>query len=204
MDALHLFLIEHARAHSAAVAPGDGPLWLEDALLTGLTDDQLRLRSGDGGNSLAWLLWHMARIEDVAVNVVLAAEPQVLDHDGWRGRLNVDHCDVGSGMAEADVADFGAQVDIPALRGYRTAVGRRTRELVAVMHPAELAAPVTALDVARAAASGAFGERAEWLKAFWEGRPKAWYLSWTAAGHSYLHLGEALGIKGQVGLGHGR
>jgi hypothetical protein len=86
MDARDLFLIEHARVHSAAVAPAGGPLWLEDALLRGLSDDQLRWRT-DGGNSLAWLLWHMARIEDVAVNVVLAAGGQVLAEEDWRGRL---------------------------------------------------------------------------------------------------------------------
>jgi hypothetical protein len=204
MDALQLFLIEHARAHSDAVAPASGPLWLQDALLVGLTDDQLRLRPSEGDNSLAWLLWHITRIEDVAMNVVLMAQPQVFHQEQWQQRLRITFGDVGTGMAEDDVADLGARVDIPALRAYRTAVGRRTRELVAAIEPEELALPVTAVDVERAAASGAFGAGADWLRSFWEGRPKAWYLSWTAVGHSYLHLGEAMGIKGRLGLGRGR
>ncbi len=204
MDALQLLLIEHARTHSEAVAPASGPLWLEDAVCAGLADDQLRLRPSDGGNSLAWLLWHTARIEDVAVNVVLAAQPQVLDLDGWRTRLNLTNRDVGTGMADTDVANLGARVDIPTLRAYRAAVGRRTRAQVAAMQSDELALPVTARDVERAAAIGAFSQEAEWLRSFWEGRPKGWYLSWTAAGHNYLHLGEAMCIKGRAGLGRGR
>lgn len=44
--------------------------------LHGLPDDQLRLRP-QGWNSIAYLLWHMARCEDVAANVVVAQRPQV-------------------------------------------------------------------------------------------------------------------------------
>ena len=50
--------------------------------------EQLRRRPVKGSNSLAWLLWHMARIEDVAVNVVVANRRQVFD-EGWAERLKV-------------------------------------------------------------------------------------------------------------------
>jgi hypothetical protein len=202
MDALALFRLEHARAHSAAVAPEGGPLWLEDAVTAGLTEEQLRLRPG-GANSLAWLLWHTARIEDVAVNVVLAGRSQVLDDD-WASRLGISRPDVGNGMADTEVGDLSARVDLAALRGYRGAVGQRTRDVMADLGAEDLAAPVSAGDVARAAEAGAFGERGRWLRTFWEGRPRAWLLSWTGAGHSYLHFGEAMALRGQAGMGSGR
>jgi hypothetical protein len=203
MDALHLFLLEHARAHSAAVA-ADTPLALEDAVLDGLGDDQIRLRLPAGGNSLAWLLWHMARIEDVAVNLVLAGRPQVLDEAQWLPRLGVTRRDVGSGMQEPEVADFSARVDIGALRAYRAAVGRRTRAVVAGMEARDLTVPIAVADVHRAVAAGAFGEHAGWLASFWQGKPKGWYLSWTGTGHNYLHLGEAMALRGQAGFSLGR
>jgi hypothetical protein len=56
-----------------------------DRVFGGLTDDQMRLRPAKGLNSLAWLLWHMARTEDVVVNVVIGRESQVLD-DAWLER----------------------------------------------------------------------------------------------------------------------
>ena len=201
MDALQLFLIEHARAHSKSVAPDAGPVWLEDAVFTGLTDDQCRRPPPGGGNYLAWLLWHIARIEDLATNVVVAAGGQVLDEGGWHQRLNVDHLGVGTGMTTADAADLATQIDIPALRAYRAAVGRRTQGLVADLVPEQLALPITAIDVERAVAVGSLGAQAEWFKSFWVGRSKAWYLSWTAVGHSYLHLGEAMAVKGRLPIG---
>ena len=71
----------------------------------------MRVRPGKGLNSLVWLLWHMARVEDVAVNLVLIAGRQVLD-DGWSSRLDVPRTDVGRGMTEDEVVDLTARADI--------------------------------------------------------------------------------------------
>jgi hypothetical protein len=41
-------------------------------MLGGLADDDMRRRP-EGMNSLAWILWHVARAEDVAVNLVVTS-----------------------------------------------------------------------------------------------------------------------------------
>jgi len=60
-----------------------------------LTDEQMRVRPREDLNSLAWLMWHIARAEDIFVNVVFAGRPQVFD-DGWTGKLGVTRRDFGS------------------------------------------------------------------------------------------------------------
>ncbi len=125
MDALTFFLAQHARLHFADVAEKRS---LAERIFGGLTDDQLRLRPGRGLNSLAWLLWHTARTEDVTSNVVVANRPQVFD-DGWAERLKVSRRDIGTGMTDEEVAELSAGVDIAAVKAYRSAVGRRTREV---------------------------------------------------------------------------
>jgi hypothetical protein len=73
MDAREFFLRHHAQVHSQVARE-----FLQD-----LSDEQMRLRP-NSLNSLAWLVWHMARCED-ALNVLIANRPQVLDqnwHDG--------------------------------------------------------------------------------------------------------------------------
>ena len=102
--------------------------------LGGLSDDQMRRRPGEGLNSIVWLLWHMARTEDVAVNLVVAARAQVFD-DGWARRMNVARPDMGTGMTAAEVADLSEQADVAAVRAYRSAVGLRTREVVQTLAP---------------------------------------------------------------------
>lgn len=202
MDQLDLILMQHARVHAAEVADAAEPT-LEDRLLSGLSDDQLRRHPGDGMNSVAWLLWHMARIEDVTMNVLLAGRPQVLD-EGWLERLNLSCRDVGTGMTDAEVAGVSGRVDVSGLRAYRAAVGRRTRQIIGGLRPDDLTGVPDGAHVRRLLDEGALGEQARWLATAWESRPKGFFLIMPATGHNYLHLGEAWCVRGLIERDGGR
>jgi hypothetical protein len=94
--------------------------------VTGLTDAQLR-QCLDRHNSIVWLLWHIARVEDFIINIGVRAVPQVFDRDGWQSRLGVTRRDIGTGMSDKEVAEFSARVDVAAVRAYRAAVAQETR-----------------------------------------------------------------------------
>src|SRR5712691_12486379 len=86
MDVRDLFLDQHAAMHSVAV--GGNKMSAAERTFTGLTDEQMRVRPREDLNSLAWLMWHIARAEDILVNAVLAGRPQVFD-DPWKKRLGI-------------------------------------------------------------------------------------------------------------------
>src|SRR2546428_116917 len=98
MDVRDLFLDQHAAMHSAAV--GGNKMSAAERAFTGLTDEQMRVRPREDLNSLAWLMWHIARAEDILVNTVLAGRPQVFD-DPWKKRLGITRPDFGIGMTNA-------------------------------------------------------------------------------------------------------
>src|SRR6266850_981773 len=77
MDTRDLFLDQHALMHSAAV--GGNKMSSAERTFAGLSDEQMRVRPREDLNSLAWLLWHIARAEDILVNVVVAGRTQVCD-----------------------------------------------------------------------------------------------------------------------------
>src|SRR5260370_409174 len=107
MDAIDFFLARYEQV----------PRVLTDPAIGRLTERQLRGRPQPGVNSVAWLLWHMARVEDVGVNRFVVDRAQVLD-DGWLGRLGVARRDVGTGMSDAEVDDLSARVHLEPLPGY--------------------------------------------------------------------------------------
>ncbi|MCA8959361.1 MAG: DUF664 domain-containing protein [Planctomycetes bacterium] len=74
MNELDLFLREHAAVHGAS---GPGDYHVADWALDGLDDARLRMRP-HGLNSIAWLFWHLARVEDSCVATVVFGETQVL------------------------------------------------------------------------------------------------------------------------------
>jgi hypothetical protein len=203
MDSVDFFLVQHASVHSAEV--GGEPSYF-DRVLGGLADDELRVRPAKGVNSIVWLLWHMARVEDASVNLVVADGRQVLD-DAWLRRLAISWRHIGTGMTDDEVSELTRRADVAAVRAYRDAVGRRTREVVRTLAPSAWDEPVARADTARAAAAGAFGPRTGWVEGEgfkpWQDQSRAARLSGAALRHTAMHLGEAVTVRGLAGRGLG-
>jgi hypothetical protein len=200
MDAKDLFLAQHAAVQSVAV--GGNPASAAERAFAGLSDEQMRVRPREDLNSLAWLMWHIARAEDIMVNVLIAGRAQVYD-DAWRKRLGVSRRDFGIGMTSPEVTELTTAVDLAALREYRDAVGRRTREIVGNFKDADWGGQFAAPAVETAAAQGAFGTRAEQMVKAFTGRPRSAVLSGIALFHPAGHLGEAVTVRGAGGFGTG-
>jgi DinB superfamily len=137
----------------------------------GLSDEQMRVRPREDLNSLAWLMWHIARAEDIMVNQVLSGRPQLFE-DGWSKRLGITRRDFGIGMTSAEVTELTRQIDVGALREYRDAVGRRTREIVGGFKSQDWDGQVSAEGMQAAADAGGFGARTEGLLKAFTGRPR--------------------------------
>lgn len=182
MDAIDFFLLRYETLHRT----------LLDDLLQGLTDAQVRGRPHPGVNTIAWLIWHAARVEDVGVNRFVVDGAQVLD-GGWLERLDGGRRDVGTGMTDSEVDALSTRLDLAALRGYWDAVTRRTLDVVATLPGQDLGAVVPADRVKRVCTDeGAVAPGAEWLTEFWgKGRTRGWVLAQTPLLHVYGHYFEA-------------
>jgi len=200
MDIRDLFLEQHAAVHSAAV--GGNKASAAERTFGGLSDEQMRVRPREDLNSLAWLLWHISRAEDIFVNMVLAGREQVFE-DGWAKRLGVSRRDFGIGMTSAEVTDLTRTIDVGATREYRDTVGRRTREIVGGFTASDWQGATTTEANERAAAAGAFGTRAEMVVKAFSGRPRTGLLSGIALFHSSGHMGEANTVRTAGGFGLG-
>lgn len=103
-----------------------------------LDDAHWRARPHPAVNSLAWLIWHMARVEDAGVNRFVGNRPQVLDEGNWGERMQVPIRHHGTGMTSEEVTDLSNRIDLPSLRAYHTAVRVRTLEILDALLPEEL------------------------------------------------------------------
>jgi DinB superfamily len=180
MDAIEFFVLHHERLHMQA----------EQDFLQGLSETQMRLRP-HGLNSIAWLVWHMARCED-ALNLLLVGRPQVLDEGEWLPRLQLSIRDVGTEMSDDEASDLSARIHLPVLRDYYTAVGRRTIEVVRSLRPETLD---ELPDLDRFRAAGVFREQALWAIVDRAGQTKGWWLGQLGIAHSQSHRGQATVIR---------
>ena len=69
MDILQAFLERHVALQGRQLP----------SILDALTDDQIQSRPDAAVNSIAWLLWHVARGEGVYMNRLLSDRSQVLE-----------------------------------------------------------------------------------------------------------------------------
>jgi DinB superfamily len=119
VDAVTLFLTGYDlyRGSAARFSELDEPLW--------------RRRPHDL-NSIVWLVWHVARFEDVAVSRFVCDRPQVLDDPAgrWPERMNVPHRHWGTSMPSAQVTELSETADVGMVRAYWAAVAERVRDAV--------------------------------------------------------------------------
>jgi hypothetical protein len=108
-----------------------------DELTDGLSGEVSSWQPVAGANSIAWLIWHSARCQDLQLCDIAGIE-QVWIRDGWVDRFGIGlpPNDIGYGHGPAEVARVRASAEL--LSGYYHAVHRVTLEYVASLEEGEL------------------------------------------------------------------
>jgi uncharacterized damage-inducible protein DinB len=104
----------------------------------GLDVEQLTARPGPRANTIAWLIWHLTRVQDDHVAEILGAD-QLWAHGDWARRLGLDPdpSNTGYGHSVEEVATVRPERP-EVLLEYLDAVDARTGEMLRNLTVAEL------------------------------------------------------------------
>jgi len=104
----------------------------------GLGPDQLVARPAPDANPIAWLVWHLARVQDSHVSELVPAD-QVWVTGDWAASVGLepDPGNTGYGHSSAEVASVRPR-DGDALLAYLDAVAERTAAFLADLGPGDL------------------------------------------------------------------
>lgn len=199
-NAVNQFLIQHAMVHSKKVSRMD--VWsFEDELWHGLTDEQFRAIPPKGEHSITWILFHIARIEDITMNMLVAGTMQVYRRDNWAKKLKSTIHHSANKMDDNSVKQLSSILDMAALREYRLSVGKKTREIVHQIQPDEFSQKVEPVRLEKLLKEGAMIEDAMEIINYWSKRTVAGLLLMPPTRHNFLHLNEAFRIKIKLSQG---
>ena len=191
MDWIELFLVRYRTLYD---------FWLR-ILWSEVSEDMMRQRPHPRVNSLAWNLWHIARVEDSALNRFVADRPQVLDDGAWMEKMALPLRHNGFEMAFEEVDQLNQQIDLQALRGYSEAIRSRTMEITAGLMLVDLDKKLTRKRVELVLIEeGLASPCAEGLVENYTGWTKAQCLMNLGLTHSYHHVGEMNVICSLLGL----
>lgn len=188
-EAKRLFLELHAALHQSE--PEGGPENETDRLLSDLTPEEYAVMPTAKDETIAWAIWHMARLEDLTIGILAAEGDQLFDGE-WQRRLNAGITDTGNALTDDGIMALSKALVTKELLRYRAAVGRRTREIAAGLTAADLRRRVSpaALEKLRRE-GGVTGEPdSAWLLSFWEKKDVAGLLLMPPTRDAMLHLND--------------
>ena len=193
-EAIHLFFALHSQLHSRLVSPNT-PWSYEDLLLERLDEAEFRKIPERQEHSLAWIVWHLSRVEDVTMNCLVAGCQQIFERGGWQEKIRSPIKHTGNGTGLDVVGALSAVVDINALRAYRVAVGVATQEIVQSLTLFDFKRKVSSEDVQRILKEGAVLPAGKDVVDYWRRRDVAGLLLMPPTRHTIVHWNEARKIQ---------
>ena len=195
MNALQFFTLHHKRLY---FEPGGIYQRIQS-----LTDDQIKA-CPHNMNSIAWLLWHIARCEDMGVNRLVTDGKQVLEEGNWMQRINILRRDFGTGMSPDEVAELSLGASINGLKEYSNNVALKTEAVVKKLQQHELDEIPSPSHLKKVLYDeGTLKENDEWVAETYANKTKGWFLGHLALTHVKGHLGQILIVRKLQGLGSG-
>ena len=144
---------------------------LNDSVLSVVPTGRWVEQVDNGGSSIAHLLLHVARHQDLAVATAIRNHPPLFEA----------HC-AALGLDDA-----------------RPSAGLPEREDPAVSNSLALdTIPDTSHRLVDKA--GLAVDDVDWLHRMWTGKPVWWLVQWPVVGHGHAHVGEAISIRNRMGL----
>ncbi len=154
-------------------------------------------RPGDGGSSIAYLVFHVASHQDVALcSVIDERAPLRME---WAARLGLGGVAADHGLGETEVLDLTDALELEHLDAYAAAVAERSR---VILDRLDLDSLDSVPDAAKGLGelAGVAESAAPWLFRMWDAKPASFFVSWEDIGHGLNHLGEMVSVRNRMGL----
>lgn len=176
---------------------GDLRQRLERAVIAQVPAERWTEQADAGGSSIAWLLLHLARHQDLALTTVIRNKPPLfLAH---AADLGLADAPTSSGLGEREQPDVSAALPPDALTAYVHATFDATDRWLKRLSAMALA---VVPDTARRLQTKALldPDELDWLFGMWGGHTVDWFVQWPILGHGQGHLGEAIAVRNRMGL----
>lgn len=192
-----LFLDIHAKLHLSEISQTNRNEI--DDLLQDLESQEFGIMPTSKDETIAWVIWHIARIEDLTMNFLVAKRQQVFN-ELWQNEINVKITDTANALNDDGIMDLSKNINCKKLLEYRNEVGKRTREIVKSLKTEDMKRKVAAEDLQKIYKAGGvtFQEESYWLLDFWGKKDIGGILLMPPTRHEMLHLNDCVKWKQQI------
>ena len=189
-----LFHSQHAVLHSREMS-GINTWSYTDEIFLDLEEKQLRDTPPNREHSLLWILWHISRIEDMTMNILIGNSDQLYFREDWVKKLNAPIHHSGNEILPQDLRSLNREVNLDQLFQYRNAVGRGTTRIVNDLVLEVLSGKPGSDQLDRILTEGAVLPEAKVIIEYWSRRKIFQLLLMPPTRHLMVHLNEAYDLR---------
>lgn len=196
-EAKQLFLELHALLHCSSMS-GTNKNEV-DTLFNDLSIQEYKVIPTAQDETIAWVLWHIARIEDLTMGILVARGAQVFNKD-WQLRINSSITDTGNALSDEEIMTMSQHINREELLAYRNEVGKRTREIVKSLSYEDMIRRISSQDIERIKQVGGVTKEEDslWLLDFWGKKDVAGLLLMPPTRHVMVHLNDCCKWKQHI------
>lgn len=158
--------------------------------------------NADGFHSktIAYSIWHISRIEDIAAHTLIAGNEQVFLAGDFAERTGSPIITTGNELIKQQIAEFSEKLDLNGLYDYFSVVKQSTDELLKSLSFADMKRKITDTDRERLLALNVVSkdENAFWLVDYWCGKDVRGLIQMPLSRHWIMHIEACLRIKNKI------
>lgn len=192
-ESKQLILELHSEVHVSDVS-GTAHETMEDLIWQEFNEQLFRTATDTKGRTVLYGIWHSARIEDITLNMLVAGKVQLFETGNWLSKINSPIKHTGNSLNKDEISAFSQTINIEALKAYKIAVGKNTRQIINQLKPGELNEKVMRQNLPLIIEQQAVDnvDSANWLIEFWGRKSKAGIILMPALRHNLTHINESL------------
>ena len=152
--------------------------------------------------TIAYSIWHMARIEDITAHTLICGDEQVLFRDDYLKATCSPIITTGNELVRDEIIAFSQSLNISELLRYAADVKASTDQLLSRLSFEDSKRKFTIDDKERVIASKGVSEdeNAVWLIDYWCGKDIAGIIKMPFTRHLIMHIEAMMRIAGKIGI----
>ena len=139
--------------------------------------------------NIIWNLWHIMRIEDLIVNILICEKESILN-EKLKNELNISITDTGNSLTKEEIKKFAKNINIKKLKYYSDKISKNTINLIKRLKAEDVKRKINKINLEKIINGCGVTKDNLWLIDYWGKKDIAGLLLMPLSRHIIIHLNQ--------------
>ena len=139
--------------------------------------------------NIIWNLWHIMRIEDLIVNILICEKESILN-EKLKNELNISITDTGNSLTKEEIKKFAKNINIKKLKYYNDKIKKNTINLIKRLKAEDIKRKINKINLDKIINGCGVTKDNLWLIDYWGKKDIAGLLLMPLSRHIIVHLNQ--------------